>query len=75
MVVMILSRLSDNVLNLALLPVLLLFLLHFLHVLSPPVQLPISAGITVIRLKIAVLHAHGIRETNCPAGSSCCSCC
>ena len=74
MVVMILSRLSDNVLNLALLPVLLLFLLHFLHVLSPPVQLPISAGITVIRLKIAVLHAHGIRETNYPARSSCCSC-
>ena len=42
---MILSTLSGNVLNLALLPVLLLVLLHVLHILRPPVQPPISAGI------------------------------
>ena len=49
---MILSTLSDNVLNLALFPVLLLVLLHVLHILRPPVQPPISAGFianTVIR--------------------------
>ena len=67
LVVMILSTLSDIVLNLALLPVLLLILLHVLHLHCPPVQPPISAGIianTVIRLNIAELCAHGIRETN-----------
>ena len=67
LVVMILSTLSDNVLNLALLPVLLLVLLHVLHILRPLVQPPISAGIftnTVIKLNIAELCAHGIRETN-----------
>ena len=61
---MILSTLSDNVLNLALLPVLLLVLLHVLRL---PLQPLISAGIfpnTVIRLNIAELLAHGIMETN-----------
>ena len=64
---MILSMLSDKVLNLALLPVLLLVLLHVLYILCPLVQPPISAGIianTVIRLNIAELLALGIRETN-----------
>ena len=67
LIVMIPSTISTNVLNLALLHVLLLVLLHGLHVLCPPVQPPTSAGIianTVIRLNIAELHAHGIRETN-----------
>ena len=60
---------SAKVLSLALLPLLLLFLLHVLHTLQlcPPVQPPTSAGIiaiTVIRVNIAELRAHGIRETN-----------
>ena len=60
---MILSMLFANVLNLALIPV----LLHVLHNLCPPVQPSISAGIIankLIRLNIAELRAHGIRETN-----------
>ena len=67
LVLMILSKLSENVLNLALLPVLLLDLLYILHILHPSVQPPISADIianTVIKLNIAELQAHGIKETN-----------
>ena len=64
-----LSRPSPNVLSLALLPVLLLALHHMLHTLKlcPQVQPRTSAGIianSVIRLNIAELHAHGIRENN-----------
>ena len=63
MVLMILSTLSVNILNLALLPVLLLILLHVQYVLHPPISAGIIAN-TVIRLNIAELLAHGIRETN-----------
>ena len=64
---MILSTLSANILSLAQLPMLLLVLLNMLHTPCPPVKPPISAGIianTVIRLNIAELQAHEIRETN-----------
>ena len=61
---MIQSILSANVLSLALLPLLLLVLLHVLPILQlrPPVPQTTSAGIianTVIRLKIAELVCLG----------------
>ena len=62
LVLMTLSTLSDNLLNLNLLLVLLLVLLHYLYVLRPPVQPPISAGIIAnmgIKLNTAELLAHG----------------
>ena len=66
---MIPSKLSPNVLSLALLPMLLLVLLHMLPIiqLCTPVPPPTSAGIianTVIRLNIAELHVAGFRETS-----------
>ena len=66
---MILLMLSANVLSLALLPVLLLVLLHVLPILQlrPPVPPPTYAGIianTVIRLNIAELRVPGFRETS-----------
>ena len=66
---MIQSTLSANVLSLALLPMLLLVLLHVLSSLQlcPPVSPPTSVGITantVIRLIIAELRVPGFKETS-----------